>query len=378
MLPFFMTKQDQLNTYLKSKYPDVKTTLGGNAISSFHIELPQSVLDQAQKIVQAFFRLRNHPNYQLFVRSQTPDLEIKKNFSILMSYDFHLTADGLKLIEINTNASSSLLFTHLYEMQGFASAAWGGSFLTEIKSTFETELNFLQSVTTPQACIIDEKPLEQKMYIEFELYKSLLKSWGWGCEIQDIDLLREPQNFHFIYNRSTDFYFEKHPALKKLYEESNICFSPNPHEYALLADKQRMIDMSIENHHHAWGTPPADRDLILQTLPKCFDSATTEMEELWTKRKNLFFKPKSAYGGKMAYRGSSISRKTFETMKPGEFLAQEYIPAPELSNGDDFKFDLRFYAYQDRIQLVGARVFKGQLTNFREVGSGIATVEFKQ
>ncbi len=391
-----VTKQDQLNLFIKSQHPGLPLALIGNAISPFHLRLPKSVLEEARSAVASFFELRSLEPYQSFVKTQRPDLSIQKNFSVLMSYDFHLTSDGLKLIEINTNASSSLILTALYESEGRPSSPDGGSFLEKIRLAFESELKCLGfDRESPKALIIDENPENQKMYLEFLLYQNLMKSWGWSVEIADTEKLEALPRDQFqaqllktkiIYNRSTDFYFDKHPRLLELSRSSDVCFSPAPHEYALLADKQRMIDIGQEAHWSQWPLDIEDKDKILKALPLALDSSTMSQDELWAKRKNMFFKPKSAFGGKMAYRGSSISRKTFEAMTPGEFLAQEYIQAPSIESYckdivsgvdlSEFKFDLRFYVYKGEIQLVGARVFKGQLTNFREPHSGLASISF--
>ena len=42
----------------------------------------------------------------------------------------------------------------------------------------------------------------------------------------------------------------------------------------------------------------------------------------------------------------------------------------------DLKLDLRNYVYQGRVQLVAARLYQGQTTNFRTPGGGFAPVFF--
>jgi len=38
------------------------------------------------------------------------------------------------------------------------------------------------------------------------------------------------------------------------------------------------------------------------------------------------------------------------------------------------KFDVRAYAYRDRVLLLGARVYQGQVTNLRSPGGGFSAI----
>lgn len=93
--------------------------------------------------------------------------------------------------------------------------------------------------------IVDETPEKQKLYIEFLVYQSLFRSFGWNCQIVDYRGVFEPFP-DLIYNRWTDFYFEKGESkyLDAIFRSKKVCFSPNPFEYFLQADKQRLVDLN--------------------------------------------------------------------------------------------------------------------------------------
>jgi len=114
------------------------------------------------------------------------------------------------------------------------------------------------------------------------------------------------------------------------------------------------------------------KSTIERNLLKSFTITDYPEEEIWKRRKELFFKPKTAFGSRGVYRGSSIARKAFGTVYNDDFLAQEYFP-PSVLN--DFKVDLRFYTYRNEIQLAAARLYQGQVTNVRTLGGGLATLE---
>jgi hypothetical protein len=96
-------------------------------------------------------------------------------------------------------------------------------------------------------------------------------------------------------------------------------------------------------------------------------------------RKQLFFKPAAGYGSKAAYRGDKLTKRVFEEILEGGYVAQALVPPSARRLGTeeaqvDLKLDLRNYTYRGRVQLVTARLYQGQTTNFRTPGGGFAPV----
>ncbi|MDQ5903241.1 MAG: hypothetical protein QG672_830, partial [Pseudomonadota bacterium] len=63
----------------------------------------------------------------------------------------------------------------------------------------------------------------------------------------------------------------------------------------------------------------------------------------------------------------------------GGYIAQALVPPSErrlqvAGEPQQFKLDLRNYAYAGKVQLVVARLYQGQTTNFRTPGGGFAPV----
>ena len=113
-----------------------------------------------------------------------------------------------------------------------------------------------------------------------------------------------------------------------------------------------------------------------------FVAARPEMslEEAWATRRNWVFKPAAAYGSKAVYRGDKISKRRLEAVYAEEnFLVQRRVDPGTVvvATGDgpkEMKFDVRAYVYRDRIFLLGARVYQGQVTNFRSPGGGFSGI----
>jgi hypothetical protein len=367
--------------------PSLDDLISENLLSPFKVELPQDILLEAQRAVTTLFDLREKKIYQDSYASELLELGVSDpgNKSIAMSYDFHVTADNrLKLIEVNTNASFLALGHEMYRMRGVPLPVRDFS-MEEIRRDIETEMK-LQGKTLPASfsvATIDDQPEQQRLFAEFLVYHEYFKSWGWNSKISDfrqVDLSKTD----FIYNRYTDFLLKESEsaALKKSFDSRSVCFSPNPYEYFLLADKQRLIDWSDKNNLGKWGISEADQKFIHEFVPRSIDIHSGTHEEIWSQRKGLFFKPKRAFGSKQSFRGSSISRKAFDEIISHEFVAQEYVIAPEKtfetpSGPQSFKYDLRCYAYQGRLQLIVARLYQGQVTNLRTPFGGFACVEFR-
>jgi glutathione synthase/RimK-type ligase-like ATP-grasp enzyme len=114
-------------------------------------------------------------------------------------------------------------------------------------------------------------------------------------------------------------------------------------------------------------------------LPTWHAGEFADISEVWQKRKQLFFKPPQSYGGKGAYRGRSISRKVFNRVMSEDTLLQKYVPAPKITfesdeTSADWKYDLRAYAYGGEVQMLAARIYQGQITNFNQAYGGYCPI----
>ena len=102
-------------------------------------------------------------------------------------------------------------------------------------------------------------------------------------------------------------------------------------------------------------------------------------ETLWAERKRLFFKPAGGYGSKAVYRGDKLTRRVWEEILAREYVAQELVPPGErqvqvVAESTALKYDVRGFVYNGRLQLLAARLYQGQATNFRTPGGGFAPV----
>lgn len=122
---------------------------------------------------------------------------------------------------------------------------------------------------------------------------------------------------------------------------------------------------------------------ILQTLlggiPKTEIVDASKADSLWSRRRGLFFKPASGFGGRAAYRGDKLTKRAWGEVLAGEYVAQALVAPGERSPERDqhvrpLKFDVRNYVYDGDVQFVTARLYQGQTTNSRTPGGGFAPV----
>lgn len=383
--------------FCKKGYPDFKEIFEKESVSpnlfSFQtVTLPVTTFDKIKEFIRLVYQLRNNSNYQ---RDILGSESIHPNYSVLMSFDFHIVDKNPKLIEINTNASHFLtanLMDAFVCRNGNRKTSFESA-LDKLKNSFQKEWTLFSNQVLKTICIVDEDPENQRAYFEFLLYKKMFESMGYKAFIEDPknlkyengNLLLKDEKIDFVYNRSTDFYFETQDssALKEAYKNKSACFSPQPQEYELLADKKRLLDFSDEKFLEKY-LSKEDLGLFQDVVLKIIDVNTQDKESLWTDRKKYFFKPKNSFGGKGVYKGESITHKTFDQLvAAGDYVAQEFAPPPtttitdQVSHKVEAKYDLRFFVYNSEIQFGIARTYVGQTTNFRTLGGGFASIEIK-
>ena len=372
-----------------------------NLFSSTVVFVSQEVRQQISATINAIERVAALPGYQVQALSRA-DASAQHDFGPLgacMGYDFHLSARGPQLIEINTNAGGLLLNVALARAQeacceqmdwAFPSSARRDNLKQTIFDMFADEWQ-LQNGAAPwrSVVIVDEAPLDQYLAPEFELFRQLFVQHGIHAAIADPAelvwqngrLLHQGTPVDMVYNRLTDFYLTEpgHLALRQAFEANAVVLTPHPRVHALLADKRNLIALSQDELLLAWGASAADRRQLAASIPSTRLVTPERADELWAQRRQLFFKPVAGFGAKAAYRGDKLTRRVWSEILEGDFVAQALVPpSGRMIEVDgvqtDLKFDIRAYTYAGQVQLLAARMYAGQTTNFRTQGGGFAPV----
>jgi hypothetical protein len=184
-----------------------------------------------------------------------------------------------------------------------------------------------------------------------------------------------------VYNRLTDFYLQgdDHSALRQAYQAGAAVITPHPRTHALYADKRNLIALSDAALLQSWGVSPGDRALLQSVVPATQRVVLEHADALWAQRRELFFKPAAGFGARAAYRGDKLTRRVWAEVLAGDYVAQALVPPSERLVRVDaetvrLKLDLRAYSYRGQVQLLAARTWQGQTTNFRTEGGGFSPV----
>ena len=158
-----------------------------------------------------------------------------------------------------------------------------------------------------------------------------------------------------------------------------VVITPHPRAHALYADKRNLAILTDEAALLDIGVDAKTIAILLTGIAHTVKVEHDAAETLWTARKHLFFKPAKGYGSKAAYRGDKLTQRVFSEIMHGNYVAQALVQPSvrhlKVENKIvDYKLDLRHYVYKGLTQLICARLYQGQTTNFRTPGGGFAQV----
>ncbi|MEO5672818.1 MAG: hypothetical protein ABIR26_19180 [Ramlibacter sp.] len=359
-------------------------------------------LERMAALVRAIESVVALPAYREAVLSQAPPIarhDPGGALGVFFGYDFHVTANGFGLIEVNTNAGGAMLNAVLARAQRaccpvvnewMPPPAQADALEADVLAMFRSEWTRSGHARPLRSiAIVDEAPEQQYLYPEFLLFQQLFRRHAMEAviagpaefSVRDGVLWHGELAIDLVYNRLTDFALEA-PAsavLREAYLASAVVLTPHPQAHALFADKRNLALLSDGPRLEALGVPQATRDVLLAGVPRTEVVEPVNAERLWRDRRKLFFKPFAGFGGRAAYRGDKLTRRVWDEILSGGYVAQALVlPGGRAISQHEpqqvLKFDLRDYAYDGEVQWVAARVYQGQTTNFRTPGGGFAPV----
>lgn len=367
--------------------------------SNAPVFLAQSDIAAMLRVVRAIEAASRLPGYLEAALSWAPEIAHREfgPRGAFMGYDFHLAADGPKLIEVNTNAGGAFLNALLAKAQRACCKEVEDALLINgaeefdpaVLHMFQNEWRLQRDGGSPRrVAIVDDRPQDQYLYPEFLLAQRFFQQRGIDGVIADPRELRYEQGrlwigeeaIDLVYNRLVDFSFDdsSHGALRTAYLDRAVVVTPNPRVHALFADKRNLTLLSDQATLSAWGLP-AEMIADLAGVPRTVLVSHTNAEQLWQTRKRLFFKPATGHGSKAVYRGDKLTKGVWAEIVAGCYVAQEFAPPSERmirldGVSEARKTDVRLYVYDGQILISAARLYQGQATNFRTPGGGFAPV----
>lgn len=362
--------------------------------SRYALFVDRAALDAMGRVAAALFEVAENPRYRERVLQWAPDIATHYPGSAggVLGLDFHLTVDGPRLIEVNTNPGGLLLNAVLLDaVRSCAPAAWT-TWTTATEAHSAAVAAWLddarqQSGRAPsRVAIVDSAPREQFLYPEFELYADAFREHGVDC------VIRAPEDLRFgpegladadgpidmVYNRLTDFALEEasHPDLRQAYLAGDVALTPHPRAHALFADKRNLAVLGDAALLGGFGVDAGLTALLAEVIPTTVEVVPGNRDALWAARNGYFFKPAAGFGSRGSYRGDKLTRRTWESMASATYIAQAFAPPSMriVHGGQSLKADVRCFASEAGVLLFAARLYQGQTTNMRTPGGGFAAV----
>lgn len=357
------------------------------------------------RTVQLVHLALSSPAYRRRIDEHAPAIALAAQQAAggILGLDFHLGGTQPQLIEINTNPGGLLVNLELARAvtaacdcmaEPLAGLASGGVPLANLPqhvvASFGAEWTAARGAAPLRSiAIVDDDPANQYLYPEFLLYQRLFEQAGWrarivdaaALEIRDLALAADGQRIDLVYNRLTDFYLADpvHAVLRQAYETGSAVVTPHPSAHAHWADKRLLAWLRDETLLAAAGLGSEERSHLLRSIPPTEIVGRDAADELWRRRKQLFFKPVDGYGSKAAYRGDKLTRAVFDHILSHRYVAQALAPTSTrrvVIDGveSDLRVDIRNYCHGGTTLLRAARLYRGQTTNFRTPGGGFAPV----
>lgn len=383
---------DQALDHFKSEFPDVLQEAHNNLFSNTAIIISPAHMEQMRAVIAAVEKIVLLPAWQAQVAGENINF-VPSSKGVFFGYDFHLNAEGAHLIEINTNAGGAFL-NDLYQKSQQSSALPGNSLaMDNLPQVFvemfrhEWQLHH-GNAPLHNIAIVDAAPQSQYFYPEFVLARKIFAAAGISAHIADpADFEARADGLYLggikvdlIYNRLTDFSLQQFPVLLSAYQKNQLVLTPHPYAYALYADKRNLGLLTDSEHLRAMGADEASIATLQAGVPQTRLVEAKDEQQWWKERKDWFFKPATGYGGRGSYRGDKLTQRVFGEILQGGYVAQrKAMPGEVMVSVADaepaaFKYDVRCYVYEGQVQLVIARLYQGQTTNFRTAGGGFALV----
>ncbi|HSJ97163.1 MAG TPA: hypothetical protein VLC53_08820, partial [Myxococcota bacterium] len=271
------------------------------------IALERACFETIQRTVAALFRVAHADAFQRRADAEPGADAVARhrpaNHAVFMGYDFHLTAQGPRLIEINTNAGGALLNgLHTAALCPPAQLACLCAELLPVDAmrgrllaTFAAEREAARpGAPLTRVAIADDRPEAQFLRAEFELFRALFAGAGIEaavCDVGDLEratggglrIAGDPQRLDLVYLRDTDWRLAepRSAALRAAYLADEIVVTPSPREHHLLAHKGRLAWFSSPETLHALGASAEDAALLAAVVPETHPLAALGVEIAW-------------------------------------------------------------------------------------------------
>ena len=304
--------------------------------------------------------------------------------AFMMGFDFHLTADGPKLIEVNTNAGG---LATVLDLEGRSRSGRSARPADELL----LEAKFVEALKSEAAagggagagvlrhvCIVDDDVTAQRLYPEMLRLRDVVRSAGIACTVASPEQVRARAEdgrlvlvdghgagagpIDLIYNRlAPDFRLteKSHAHLREAALRGTVVVTPHPAVYCRAADKRqlpKLFQRQQEAQRRQWvqGARGGQRHRI---VPETRLLSSRPLEDWWASRNDYVFKPPDGHGSRGVRLGPALRQRDLRAMGPETVVQRLWAPADCTGGEKNCSFDLRVYTVGPRILACTTRQF---------------------
>ena len=288
--------------------------------------------------------------------------------AFMMGFDFHLTPEGPKLIEINTNAGG---LATVIDIEGRSrsgrSARPADELLLEAKFVEALRSEFRagsRSNTGPlrHVCIVDDAVTKQRLYPEMLRLRDVVRSAGIACDVTSPEELCPRAGdgrlvvagsgaaVDLIYNRlAPDFRLTNpsHAHLRQAALSGTVVITPHPAVYVRAADKRQLPKLYARQQEQGRAAIVPETHLL----------ASRPLGEWWADRDRWVFKPPDGHGSRGVKLGPALRQRDLRAMGPDTVVQRLWLPSDCGGDEENCSFDLRIYTVGTNILAVTTRQF---------------------
>ena len=110
-------------------------------------------------------------------------------------------------------------------------------------------------------------------------------------------------------------------TLKLAYCAREVVVSPHSRAHAFYAAKRNLTVLCDEPLLRETGVADNKISTLLATIPRTEMMTGGNRAALWARRRARFFKPATGYGSKAACRGDKLTKRVWEAMATGTYIA---------------------------------------------------------
>eukprot|EP00939_MAST-03C_sp_MAST-3C-sp1_P003632 g3632.t1 len=287
----------------------------------------------------------------------------------MFAFDFHLTPNGPKLIEINHSADGIMAVMRVVEDPKTLERALVQSIRKEYAAAA-----VVGAPTSPRCAVVYSAVRDESRRMpEFEAFAEMISKNGLDCVVASSSQLRKGrggylemdetgEKIDFIYNKLDSDRLLRLPAhshIRDAIVDGRVAISPHPASYDRCCDKRRLRNMK-----HA-------------AVLECHDLRARDPKRWWRERHRWVFKPPTGFASRGVTLGKTLKQGTLRKMIASDetvhWQVQEFAPPCPSADGVT-KFDVRVYASGGDVLACVTRHFVGTVMGFAHPRSGMRGV----